>query len=44
MGRRIVILITAAFVAVSTWGAGPAGDPERARRTSRSPSPARSST
>ena len=27
MGRRIVILITAAFVAVSTWGAGPAGDP-----------------
>jgi hypothetical protein len=26
MGRRFFILITAAFVAVSSWGAAPAGD------------------
>lgn len=26
MGRRFFIILTAAFVAVSSWGAGPAGD------------------
>ena len=26
MGRRVLIILTAAFVAASTWGAGPAGD------------------
>ena len=26
MGRRTLIILTAALVAVSTWGAGPAGD------------------
>src|SRR5688500_16960250 len=26
MGRRFFIILTASFVAVSSWGAGPAGD------------------